>query len=134
MFQYLVKYLTSTILDFWSEGKINLCAISIAIEISLTLSYFNVLNYINKHKIHKKNPFTKMPLFSCYVTSDFCDPMDSSLTGSSVHGIFQARILKWIAISSPKRSSQPRDQTCNSCVSCCRQADSLPLSHQGIPY
>ena len=42
---------------------------------------------------------TKMPLFSCYVTSDFCDPMDSSLTGSSVHGIFQARILKWFAIS-----------------------------------
>ena len=29
----------------------------------------------------------------------FCDPMDYSLPGSSVHGIFQERILKWVAIS-----------------------------------
>ena len=63
-----------------------------------------------------------------------CDPTDCNPQGSSVHEIFHARILKWVAISSPKRSSQPRDQTCNSRVSCCRQADSLPLSHQGIPY
>ena len=28
-----------------------------------------------------------------------CDPMDCSLPGSSVHGIFQARILEWVAIS-----------------------------------
>jgi len=31
----------------------------------------------------------------------FCDPMDCSPPGSSVHGIFQARILEWIAIPSP---------------------------------
>ena len=29
-----------------------------------------------------------------------CDPMDCSLTGSSIHGISQARILKWVAVSS----------------------------------
>ena len=29
----------------------------------------------------------------------FCDPVDSSLPGSSVHGIFQARILEWVVIS-----------------------------------
>ena len=28
-----------------------------------------------------------------------CDPMDYSLSGSSVHGIFQARVLDWVAIS-----------------------------------
>ena len=33
------------------------------------------------------------------VVSDSCDPMDYSLPGSSVHGIFQARILEWFAIS-----------------------------------
>ena len=38
-----------------------------------------------------------------------CDPMDCSLPGSSVHGIFQARILEWGAIAFSKRSSQPRD-------------------------
>ena len=40
-----------------------------------------------------------------------CNPMDCSLPGSSVHGIFQAIILEWIAISFSKGSSQPRDWT-----------------------
>ena len=40
-----------------------------------------------------------------------CDPMDCSPPGSSVHGIYQARILEWVAISSPKGSPQPRDWT-----------------------
>ena len=39
-----------------------------------------------------------------------CDPTDCSLPGLSVHGILQARILEWIAISYSKGSSQPRDQ------------------------
>ena len=38
-----------------------------------------------------------------------CDPMDCSLPGSSIHGIFQARILEWVAISFSRGSSQPRD-------------------------
>ena len=38
-------------------------------------------------------------------------PMDCSLPGSSVCGIFQARILEWVAISFSRGSSQPRDQT-----------------------
>ena len=37
-----------------------------------------------------------------------CDPMDCSLPGSSVHGIFQARVLEWAAISFSRGSSQPR--------------------------
>ena len=37
--------------------------------------------------------------------------MDCSLQGSSVLGIFQAGILEWVAISSSKDSSQPRDRT-----------------------
>ena len=41
-----------------------------------------------------------------------CDPVDSSPPGSSVHGISQARILKWVAISFSRGSSQPRDCTC----------------------
>ena len=34
-----------------------------------------------------------------------CDPMDWSLPGSSVHDIFQARVLEWVAISFSKGSS-----------------------------
>ena len=37
-----------------------------------------------------------------------CDSMDCSLPGSSVHGILQARILEWVAISFSRRSSRPR--------------------------
>ena len=37
--------------------------------------------------------------------------MGCSLSGSSVHGIFQARVLEWIAISFPRRPSQPRNRT-----------------------
>ena len=40
-----------------------------------------------------------------------CDPMDCSLSGSSVHGIFQARVLEWIAISFSRGSSRPRNRT-----------------------
>ena len=40
-----------------------------------------------------------------------CDPMDCSLPGSSVHGIFQAKILEWVAISLSRGSSRPRDRT-----------------------
>ena len=47
-----------------------------------------------------------------------CDPMDCSFPVSSVHGILQARILEWLAISSCRGSSWPRDWTCFSYVSC----------------
>ena len=48
-----------------------------------------------------------------------CNFIDWGLPSSSVHGVFQARILEWIAISYAWGSSQPRDQTCISCI--CRQ-------------
>ena len=53
----------------------------------------------------------------CSDMSYFCNPLDCSLPGSSVHGIFQARILEWVAISSFGGSSQPQTQTQVSCVS-----------------
>ena len=45
-----------------------------------------------------------------------CDPMDCSSLDFSVHGIHQARILEWVAISFFRGSSPPRDQTCVSCI------------------
>ena len=57
-----------------------------------------------------------------------CDPMNCSLPGSSIHGIFQARILEWAAISFSRRASQPRDQTW---VSCIAEADALPSEPPG---
>ena len=37
-------------------------------------------------------------VLSCSAVSDFCDPMDCSPSGSSVHGILQARILEWVEV------------------------------------
>ena len=45
-----------------------------------------------------------------------CDPMDCSPPGSSIHGIFKARVLEWIAISFSRGSSWPRDPTRVSCI------------------
>ena len=45
------------------------------------------------------------------VVSNFCNPMDCSLPGSYIYGIFQARVLEWVAISIARRSSHPRDWT-----------------------
>ena len=45
-----------------------------------------------------------------------CDPMNCSLLGSSVHGIFQARILEWVAVSFSRGYFWPRDRTCVSCI------------------
>ena len=64
----------------------------------------------------------------------FCDPMGCSPPGSSVHGISQARILEWVAVSFSRGSSRPRDWMRVPCiVSLAWQADSLPLSHLGSP-
>ena len=54
--------------------------------------------------------------------------MDCRPPGSSVHGIFQARVLECVAISSSRGFSWPRDQSLLHW-----QADSLPLSHLGSP-
>ena len=42
----------------------------------------------------------------------FCDPLDCSLPGSSVHGIFSGKKLEWVAIFSSRGSSCPRDWSC----------------------
>ena len=48
---------------------------------------------------------------TCSVVPTLCDSMYHSLSGSSVHGILQARILEWVAISSFRGSSQLRHGT-----------------------
>ena len=65
-----------------------------------------------------------------------CNPTDCSLSGFSVHGIFQARVLEWVAISIPRGSSRPRNWTQVSCIAgryfnLWVTRDSLPLNHLG---
>ena len=57
---------------------------------------------------------TESEVFQSCLT--LCNPMDYSLPGSSVRGLFQARVLEWVAISFSRGSSQPRDWTWVSCI------------------
>ena len=49
---------------------------------------------------------------------NLCNPMDCNLPGSSIYGVSQERILDLVAIYFLRGSSQPRDQTLASCISC----------------
>ena len=60
-----------------------------------------------------------------------CNPMDYSLPGSSTHGIFQARVLEWVAIFFSREIFLT--QGSNPGLLYCRQM-LYRLSHQGIPY
>ena len=86
------------------------------------------------HEIKTLAPWKKsydMYVFSCLT---FCNPMDCSPPGFSVHGIFQARIPKWVAISSSRGSSWPRDPTYISLLHLLHwQAGSLLLAPPGKP-
>ena len=61
----------------------------------------------------KRNLVCAKLLQSC---PTLCDPMDCSLPGSLVHGILQARVLEWVAISFSRGSSWPGDRTWVSCL------------------
>ena len=64
-------------------------------------------------------PITALCVWVCDVTQScltLCNPVDCSPPGSCVHGILQARILEWVAISFSRGSSQPRDQNQVSCI------------------
>ena len=63
-----------------------------------------------------------------------CNSKDCSPPGSSVHGILQARILEWVAISFSRGSSWPRDWTHVSCVSCANRWVPYHYRALGSPY
>ena len=72
----------------------------------------------------------------CLVTKScltLCDPMDCSLPGSSSMEFPRQEHWEWIAISSSRGSSQPRDRIHVSCVSCIGRQTLLPLRHLGRP-
>ena len=58
-----------------------------------------------------------------------CDPMDCSLLGFSVHGIFQARILEWLPFPSPGDLPEPEIKPGSAAL----QADSLLIELPGEP-
>ena len=74
------------------------------------LCIFNTRHEMAITKSNSKFTHTSWVLCVCSVTQSFpalCSPMDCSLPGSCVHGIFQARILEWVAIHSPGNLPNP---------------------------
>ena len=83
--------------------------------------------------VHFKNKIvlSAKSLQSC---PTLCDPMDCSPPDSSILGVLQARVLEWVAVPSSRGSSQHRDGTHLSYVSCIgRQVFFLPLAPPGKP-
>ena len=64
---------------------------------------------------HFRHIFTMCSVIQLWLT--LCNPMDCCPQSSSTHGLLQARILEWVAISYSRGSSRPRDQTHVSCIS-----------------
>ena len=73
-----------------------------------------------------------MPVLSPQWCPTLCDLVDGSPLDSSVHGILQA-VLEWVAMPSSRGSSQPRDRTCVSYVSCIGRWVFLSLALPGKP-
>ena len=67
-------------------------------------------------EVYISNKSTKVKVLVAQLCPTLCDPMDCSPSDFSDHGIFQARILEWVAISFSRGSSRPRDQTQVSCI------------------
>ena len=88
-----------------------------------------VISYVDKTESDKKSISLLWcrALPSCFIHVRLCDPIDCSPPRSSVHGILQARILEWVAISFSRGSFQPSDQTCISYVSCFGRRVFFPL-------
>ena len=66
-----------------------------------------------------------------------CNPIDCKLPDPSVHGILQARVLEWVAISFSRGSSRPRDQTWVSCfagIFVTTEPPGKPILYKGCIY
>ena len=79
--------------------------------------------------IIKKFPTCSITCSVACLCPTLCDPMGCSPPSSFVHGIFQAKILEWVAFPSPGDLPDPGIQPASPVC----QVDSLPLSHLGSP-
>ena len=106
-------------LEFIEDVRVYEGFISLSIYLSLSVFLFThaFMHKCIENTFHERVwKRSLLLLFSCQVMSNSLWPIDCSPPGSSVHGIFQARILEWVAIFFSRRSSQTRDWTHVSCL------------------
>ena len=153
MFSILPNILTELVFGFIIlifHGEFYLCLRSFQINQSFQVLFFFLLPFFEdlqdifictlytllvKYFLFKQfiNDFARM--LSLWSHPTLCDPMGCSPFQAplSVPGILQARILEWVAISSSKGSSQPRDQIHFSYVSCIGRRIVYHQCHPGSP-
>ena len=103
-------------------------------DIEIMLNYIHILS---DDKTKSEYTYTHTHVCVCMCAQScltLCDSRDGSPPGSSVHGIFQARVLEWVATSYSRRSSQPRDRTHVSCISCTGRWVLYHWATWGNPY
>ena len=102
------KVSTFTFLFSLSAHHLLLCMSAYKILLCLPLTGIHAFEFtVRSDRIHLYFKWSEVAQ-SC---PTLCDPMDYSPPGFSVHGIFQAIVLEWVAISFSRRSSWPRDWT-----------------------
>ena len=114
----------SLLVDPWTISQNSPGLVFLAVPLTSQLCATSVLSsasYIAAWLILQNADFFLLPCtYACVLSRVqlFCDPMDCGPPGSSVYGILQARILEWVVIPFSRGSSQPRDWTRVSCISC----------------
>ena len=92
------------VLTIINKTAINIC-VGFCVDRSFQVNCVNIWVWLLDCMLRKSESEVAQ---SCLT---LCNPTNCSLPGSSVRGIFQARVLEWVAISFSRGSSQPRDQT-----------------------
>ena len=117
--QSLLASLQGSIMSFPPKLYYCLCPLKRAQTDSFGQTLFQILAQPPSTYGRSQNPAAqnhsslvwKKDVSVCQSCQTLCDPMDCSPPGSSVHGISQARILEWVAISFSRGSSWPRDRS-----------------------
>ena len=104
-----LSFLSHTANSRWLSLTYGNVSFHVTLSIHLTLS--SPLSMSIKLFFLSVSPLSEWVSAVVHLSPIFCDPMDCSLPGSLVHGIIQARILKWVSISFSRGSSRPRDRT-----------------------
>ena len=106
MYKEPVKSMTFHSVWIWSTWRLIFLYIHTLINI-IKIHYVSLFKWTLLKEIFLSLSVSK---WFCSVVSD-SDPMDCSLPGSSIHGIFKARVLEWVAIAFSRGSPWPRDGT-----------------------
>ena len=130
-------FLLAQLIYNWDSWWVNFFILREALQLHSSMIQLCVLYLRSYYKFESSFHFSPLWWLWLCVNAQSCltlsDPMDCSPQGCSVLGIPQARILEWVAISSFRKSSWPRDRTWVSCDSYIGRWILYHLSHMRSP-